>query len=301
LKVSKPVGEATISYQSKPAVEYAQPNYIFAKVGEEYITLMVLESIMQRMIPALREHYRTQEAKERLLRSVVTDKLFFRAAKDMAFDEIPEVKSKIDEAVERTLSREYRIKIQQVTVSEKELLDYYEKNMSIFQIPEQIMGKRILVQTKQEAIEALALLKAGTAFEDLAKERSKDATAKNGGHFGWIRRGRMDLAVDEAAFALDKGDVSGIIETKKGYYIVKVEDKRRSRQLPFSDVMGNITKILKAKKQKDQTEKKSKELEKKYQVQLHPELLPKLKVFSADGGNPEDTIQMIQDFFQRPY
>ena len=250
----------TASYQLHPTVEYAQPNYILAEVGGEFITLMNMQLAIQRMIPALRQHYAQPEAKERLLRSVVNDKLFSRAAKDVKLHRVPEVQRKIDEAVERTLSRKYRKKIQEVTVSEKELMAYYEENIEKFQTPEQIKGRRIQVETKQEAEEILELLKAGTAFDKIAGERSKDPTAKKGGQFGWFGRGRMAPALDEVAFALHKGKVSGIIATQFGYYIIKVADKRGPRQLSFSEVRNKIKQNLKARKQKEQMERKTREL-----------------------------------------
>ena len=301
LKVTKPVEESTASYQSCPTVEYAQPNYILAEVGGEFITLMDMQLAIQRMIPALRQHYTQPEAKERLLRSVVDDKLFSRAAKDVRLDRVPEVRRKIDEAVERTLSREYRKKIQEVTVSEKELMAYYEENIEKFQTPEQIKGRRIQVETKQEAEEILELLKTGTAFDKIAGKRSKDPTAKKGGQFGWFGRGRMGPALDEVAFALHKGEVSGIIATQFGCYIIKVEDKRDPIQLAFSEVRSKIKQNLKARKQKEQMERKTRELEEKYQVKLHSEFLSKVRISATGGIGQEDFMRILQEVIERPY
>lgn len=301
LKVSKPVEEAIASYQSHPTVEYVQPNYILAEVGGEFITLMEMELAIQRMIPALRQHYTQPKAKERLLRSLVNDKLFSRAAKDVKLDRVPEVHRKINEAVERTLSREYRKKIQQVTISEKELMAYYEENIEKFQNPEQIKGRRILVETKQEAEQILELIKAGAAFDKIARERSKDATAEKGGQFGWFGRARMVPDVERVAFALQRGEVSGIIATQFGHYIIKVEDKRSRRKQPFSEVRNKIKQNLEAKKQKEQLERKTRELEEKYDVKLHSEFLSKVMVSTTGGTGQEDFMRILQEVIERPY
>ncbi len=173
LKVSKPVEEATASYQSHPTVEYVQPNYILAEIGGEFITLMDMEVVIQRISPPFRQHYAQPGAKESLLRSLLNDKLFSKAAKHNGLHNVPEVQRKIDNAVEKTLALVYRLKIQEVTISEKEMMGYYKENIEKFQTPEQIKGRRILVETKQEAEQILKLLKAGAVFDKLARERSQ--------------------------------------------------------------------------------------------------------------------------------
>lgn len=301
LKVLKPVEKATASYQSHPTVEYVQPNYILAEIGGESITLMDIEVVIQRISPPFRQHYTQPGAKESLLRSLVNDKLFSRAAKDDELHNAPEVQWKIDKAIDKTLALVYQSKIQEVTVSEKEMMAYYEENIEKFQTPEQIKGRRILVETKQGAEQILKLLKAGAVFDKLAREKSKDPTAENGGEFGWFGRGRMDPVIEEIAFALHSGEVSGIIATRFGYYIIKVEDKRGSKQLSFSEVRNKIKQSLEAKKQKKQIEIKTRELEEKYQVKLHLEFLSEVKVSLTNGAGQEDIIQILRDAIQKSY
>lgn len=305
LKVSEPVEKARISYQSHPAVEYAQPNYIFAEVGEGFITLFDLELTIHRMIPLLSQRYTQPDAKENLLRSMVNEKIFSRAARDDELHNLPEVQREVNEAAEKILAKVYRRRIQQVAVSEKEMMAYYEKNREKFQTPEQIRGRLILVKSKQEAEEILELLKAGADFGNLARERSKDPTAEKGGKFGWFGRGRMPPAVEQVVFALHTGQVSGVITTQFGHYLMKVEDKRGPRQPPFSEVRNKIKQNLEAKKQKEQIERKTKELEEKYQVKLHSEFLSEVKVTVAEETSQEDMIQMLREAIQkaieRPY
>ena len=305
LKVSEPAEKARISYQSHPAVEYAQLNYIFAEVGEGFITLFDLELAIHRMMPLLRQRFQQLQAKEDLLRSLLNDKLFSQAAKDENLQSIPEVQREINETVEKTLAKVYQKRIQQVTVSEKEMMVYYEKNRKKFQTPGQKRGRLILVKSKQEAEEILELLKAGADFGNLARERSIDPTGKKGGAFGWVGRGRMPAAIEEVMFALRKGEVSQVIPTQSGYKIIKVEDKRASRQLPFSEVKNQIKKRLEANKQKEQLEKKMEELEKKYRVKLHSEFLSEVKVTVAEETGQEGMIQMLREYMkeaiERPY
>jgi peptidyl-prolyl cis-trans isomerase C len=301
LRVSKPVEEVTASYQSHPIVEYVEPNYIFAEVGGEFITLMEVQMSIQRMIPLARRSYTQPKAKESLLRFLIHDKLFSIAAKECELHRLPEVQREINRSVEKTLGRVYRKRIQTGTVSQKELMDYYNKNIEKFRAPEQIKGRRILVETKEEGEEILKLVKAGVDFDKIARERSKDSAAEKGGEFGWLARGRMIPAVDQVAFALDKGEVSAIIETQLGYYIIKVEDKRSPGELPFSEVRNKIKYSLEAGKQKEELERKIRELEEKYQVKIHSEFLSKVKVTVTDRTGREDIIQILREAIERPY
>ena len=301
LKVSKPLEEVISLYQSDPRVEYAKPNYIFADIGGKYVSLMDIEFSILNMIPVLRQRYTQPQAKEKLVHFIVNDKLFSTAAKDANLSDLPEVKRKIDAAVEKILASEYRKRLQPITVSEKELIAYYNENIEKFITPEQIKGRRILVEAKQEADEILEHLKAGADFADIAREKSKDATAKRGGAFGWLARGQMVPAVERVAFALSKGEVSGIISTKYGHYIIKVEDKKAPRQKVFSTVRNQIQQRLMSKKRKEQLAQKTIELEEKYGVKLYPEFFSEIDVSVTKATNQQDILQIIKEAIEKPY
>ena len=308
LGVSGPVEKAPFSYQSDPAVEYAQPNYIFAEIGGKFITLFDLELTIHRFIPILRQRYTQPGAKEKLLRTLLNDKIFSQAARDEGLQNIPEVQWKINEVVDKALADVYKQRIQASAISEKEMMAYYEKNSKKFQLPEQIRGQRILVKTRQEAEGILEALKTGVDFGKLAREKSIGPAGKKGGTFVMLRRGKADPAIEKIAFTLQNGEVSEIIQTQAGYYIIKAGDKSVSRRIPFSEVKKQIKMSLKTIKQKDVVGIKIKELEEKYDVTLNLEFISEVKIpvtEKLDLRQDVDSIQMLREVInkaiERPY
>ena len=79
----------------------------------------------------------------------------------------------------------------------------------------------ILVKNEAAAQEILGKIKAGESFAKLAEQYSLDGSRKHGGDLGLFGRGEMVKPFEDAAFKLNKGDVSGIIKTEFGYHIIK--------------------------------------------------------------------------------
>ncbi|MEM9724477.1 MAG: peptidylprolyl isomerase [Pseudomonadota bacterium] len=121
----------------------------------------------------------------------------------------------------------------------------------------EVRARHILVETKAEAEEILAALKGGSAFEELAAEKSKDNSRQNGGDLGYFRRGQMVPAFEEAAFGLaEAGDVSDVVQTDFGFHVIKLEDRRLLgleqtsrfiRQRVIAEVEAEETKRLREK------------------------------------------------------
>ncbi len=86
---------------------------------------------------------------------------------------------------------------------------------------ERIRCAHILVEKQSTANEVLAKLAKGEPFEKLAGEYSVDGSRKRGGDLGFFGRGMMVKEFEKAAFALEKGQTSGLVKTQFGYHIIK--------------------------------------------------------------------------------
>ncbi len=88
-------------------------------------------------------------------------------------------------------------------------------------MPEKIRCSHILVEKEGVAKEVLGKLDKGESFAKLAMEYSIDGSRKRGGDLGYFGRGQMVKDFERAAFALQKGGISGIVRTQYGYHIIK--------------------------------------------------------------------------------
>jgi len=97
---------------------------------------------------------------------------------------------------------------------------------------EQVHLRRIVLGTKKEAEAIRERLEAGEDFATLAQELSIDeATKENGGDMGWMAFDERDIPFSTVAFQLEVGEMSQVIETARGYEILKVEEKDEDREL----------------------------------------------------------------------
>ena len=88
-------------------------------------------------------------------------------------------------------------------------------------LPNEVHCAHILVKTQKEANSVLDRLKNGESFTNIAKEVSLCPSKKRGGDLGTFSRGKMVKEFENAAFLLQKGQISPIVKTKFGYHIIK--------------------------------------------------------------------------------
>ena len=88
-------------------------------------------------------------------------------------------------------------------------------------MPNEIRCAHILVDKESVAKELLERIRKGEPFSKLAEQYSMDGSRRRGGDLGIFRKGVMVKEFENAAFALEKGQVSGIVKTQFGYHIIK--------------------------------------------------------------------------------
>lgn len=149
----------------------------------------------------------------------------------------------------------------------KKVKEYYGSHASEFETPEQVKASHILIsadfskpddaqKAEQKARDVLKQVQ-NQDFAKLATKYSDDPGSKaKGGDLGYFGRGNMVKEFEEATFALNKGQISGLVKTSYGYHIIKLLDKKPATKKTEAEAQMMIAKKL-------MTEEKTKKLAKK--------------------------------------
>ncbi len=114
---------------------------------------------------------------------------------------------------------------------------------------EEVHARHILVESEDEAKAIAEQLKGGADFATLAKEKSKDPGAAEGGDLGYFVKDQMVPEFAEVAFKMYPGQVSNPVKTQFGWHIIKLEDKRQRPVPEFDKVKDQIESFLTRKTQ----------------------------------------------------
>jgi peptidyl-prolyl cis-trans isomerase D len=154
--------------------------------------------------------------------------------------------------------------IPEVTESPEDLQKFYQRHLDRFDIQEKIRVAHIFFQVAQDADEktrgnvfkkaqdVLEKNRKGEDFAALAKNFSDDKeTAESGGELGEFFRGNLTPPLERAAFSLEAGEVSGIVETTFGYHILKVLEHTKASIKPLEEVKTEVEKGVREEKAKE--------------------------------------------------
>ncbi|MBD3348312.1 MAG: hypothetical protein GF400_03830 [Candidatus Eisenbacteria bacterium] len=183
-----------------------------------------LEAELENRVSDLRERHGSDEA--------------FRAALAEEGLTLDELKDLYRDDIERRMLAEKVVRQEvhsNIDVTWGEVEDYYEEHREeVARVPEAYRLAGILIsaqpseEAKRAAFEKLSRareeLEQGVPFEEVAREYSEDASASRGGDLGRIRRGMMVPEFEEAAFSLEPGETSGIVPSRFGFHIIRVEE-----------------------------------------------------------------------------
>lgn len=132
-----------------------------------------------------------------------------------------------------------------IDTSEEEARKYFEERGHLFDLPEEVEARHILVETEAEADEIIALLEGGAEFAELAGEYSMDLSNKDeGGYLGFFGRGMMVPEFEEAAFSLEIGELSGPVGTNFGFHIIEVLGKTEEEKALYEDVSEQVIEAM---------------------------------------------------------
>ncbi|MBN2138278.1 MAG: peptidylprolyl isomerase [Sedimentisphaerales bacterium] len=150
-----------------------------------------------------------------------------------------------------------------VKISEEDAKKYYSENSDQFQIQEQVRASQILVavnpgdsdevkeKAKARAQDLLRHIENGENFSEIAREYSDCLSSSKGGDLGFFAKGAMASVLEEMAFNLEVGQISGIIETEQGLHIVKVTARKAAGIAAYENAERDIMQILVRNRQRE--------------------------------------------------
>lgn len=219
-----------------------------------------------------------QQLGKRILQEMVMQEVIYDDAKKLGIDKSKEFKdqlAKVTQEIKKRLAVQLWQKrvADKVTVTDKEIKDYYNKNKAEFQEKERVHAYHILVKTEDEAkklISDMKFLKGAKLeekFEELAKKNSTGPSASKGGDLGTFSQGQMVPAFDKAVFAMDVGSITtSPVKSEFGYHVIYLKDKKPARTLSLDEVKNFIEQRLKMDKFKTIVQAKMQKLEKSAKI-----------------------------------
>ncbi|MFH1665816.1 MAG: peptidylprolyl isomerase [Candidatus Omnitrophota bacterium] len=223
---------------------------VLATIGKTKITV---EGFNER-INNLPERYRDiiRKKKKEYLEELINDTLLYREAVDKKLLKDKDVQKVIEEAKKKILiARLLKDEVDDtLTISEDDIVRFYEENKQNYMTPEIMRVSHILVPSREDAGKILAEIRNGADFEDMARAKSVDPTAQNGGNIGYFPKGQLMPEFEDACSRLGIGEVSGIVETKLGYHIIKLTDRRLPELRPMETVRDDISSRLRVIKRR---------------------------------------------------
>ena len=136
-------------------------------------------------------------------------------------------------------------------LTDEALKQTYDEAVKSMSGQEEVRARHILVEGEDEAKAILEQLKGGADFAKLAKEKSKDPGAAEGGDLGYFTKDQMVPEFADVAFKMYPGQLSNPVKTQFGWHVIKVEDKRMKQPPEFEKVKDQIEAYLARKAQSD--------------------------------------------------
>lgn len=187
--------------------------------------------------------------------SFLTDMtLLSKAAEAQKLDQSPEFQQRLAYARTKALMETIMMQEAKKAVSQEAKRKTYDEFVKSAPAEQEVHARHILVDDEAKAKEIAKKAKAGEDFAKLAKENSKDS-AEDGGDLGYFTKEQMVPEFAEAAFKLEKGQVSDPVKSQFGWHVIKLEDKRQKPVPTFEQVEDQVEQYLVRKAQADMVTK----------------------------------------------
>jgi len=227
----------------------AKDAHVVATIGDEKIMDADIDAFLSQMPEQARARYESPEGKREFVTSLAEIKLMAQEARKRGLDKGEDMKRKIDFISSQLLARDLaETAVKEIKITDEDITKYYNDNKDKFNVGPRVKLRHILVGTEPEAKAVLAQLKKGADFSALAREKSKCPSAQKGGDLGWATKGMMVPEFENVAFALKKGEMSGVVKTQFGYHVIMCDDIEAGKLMELTEAKPAIERQMKGEK-----------------------------------------------------
>jgi peptidyl-prolyl cis-trans isomerase C len=188
---------------------------------------------------------------ENVLAFLIDMKIVAKAAEDKKVADTEEFKKRLNFTRNRLLMDSLLASEGKAATNDAAMKQVYEDASKQIAGEQEVHARHILVETEDEAKAVKAELDKGGDFAELAKKKSKDPGASDGGDLGFFTKDQMVPEFSAVAYALEPGKISDPVKSQFGWHIIKVEEKRNRKPPEFDQVKAQIETYVTRKAQAD--------------------------------------------------
>jgi len=193
--------------------------------------------------------------KENVLAFLIDMKIVAKAAEDKKIEDRPDFKARLAFTRNRLLMDNLLATEGKAAATDEAMRKVYDEAAKQIAGEQEVHARHILVETEDEAKAIEAELKKGADFAELAKTKSKDPGAADGGDLGFFTKDQMVPEFSTVAFALEPGKISDPVKSQFGWHVIKVEEKRSRKAPDFEQVKPQIETYVTRKAQAEYVSK----------------------------------------------
>ncbi|MDQ8732069.1 peptidylprolyl isomerase [Bradyrhizobium sp. LHD-71] len=244
-------GCAAVVFTSAAQVSAQDANPVLAKVNGVEIRQSDLNMAEEELGSGQLAQMDPATKRENLLSYVIDLKIVAKAAEDKKLGESESFKKSLAFARDRLLMDKLLTDEAKTATTDAAMRKVYDEAAKQMGGDDEVRARHILVESEDEAKQVADELKKGGDFAEIAKKKSKDPGASDGGDLGYFTKEQMVPEFSKAAFELEPGKISDPIKSQFGWHVIKVEDKRKRKPPEFDQVKPQIETYVTRKAQAD--------------------------------------------------
>ena len=225
-------------------------NPVLAKVNGAEIRQSDLTLAEEELGPSLAQMDPSTK-RENVLAFLIDMKIVAKAAEDKKVENNEDFKKRLAFTRNRLLMDSLLATEGKAATTDDAMKKVYEEASKQITGEAEVHARHILVETEDDAKAIAAELKKGADFAELAKKKSKDPGASDGGDLGFFTKDQMVPEFSAVAFTLEPGKISDPVKSQFGWHIIKVEEKRNRQAPAFEQVKAQIETYVTRKAQAD--------------------------------------------------